>query len=420
MKFPLRPTTSSFRALPPRSITAYRPLIISPSTKPLTVLGIESSADDSSASIVTSNRQILSLVTISQHSENSLYGGIHPLVAQSSHNKNIPIAIERCIKQSGISISDVDAIAYTRGPGMRGCLSIGEMAAKGLAAGTGKRLVGVHHMQAHALTPLLTEPSPPKCPFLILLVSGGHTQLVLAEEQDRFKILLDTLDSKIGDVFEKAARLIQLPHSPTKSPGATLEHHASLAPLPPYDSTPLDPLPIPLSTNDTVNKRAFSFAGILSSLQRRIGNTELGEGEKREYSRVFQEAAVGHLVFKLRQTISSLSKDAQTGKNIGGLVISGGVASNLYLRQRLEEMLDEIHRGKAEGEEKMKLYYPPIALCTDNAAMIAWTAILRIQSDPSFISDPYDLPLRPKWSLEDLYDDVGCETKIQEQILSQT
>ncbi|WVQ62499.1 uncharacterized protein L199_000640 [Kwoniella botswanensis] len=405
MRLPVRPISFRFSSVQP--LIRSSP---STSTKPLLVLGIESSADDSSASIVSSNRQILSLVTISQHSENSLYGGIHPLVAQSSHNKNIPLAIERCLRQSGKSISDIDAIAYTRGPGMRGCLTVGEMAAKGLAAGLGKRLVGVHHMQAHALTPLLTEPNPPKFPFLILLVSGGHTQLVLAESQDKFRILLDTLDSKIGDVFEKAARLIQLPTSPTKSPGAILESYASSPFLPPYDQTPLPPLPIPLSTNDTRDKAAFSFAGILSSLQRRIpSDTVLSESDKKEYSRVFQVAAVRHLVFKLKQTIVGLSHGGIGG--LGGLVISGGVASNLYLRQRLQEMLYEI-QGEREDKTMMELYYPPISLCTDNAAMIAWTAILRIQNEKGFVSDPYDLPVRPKWSLEDLYDDVESKSKM--------
>ncbi|WWC99385.1 hypothetical protein V866_006287 [Kwoniella sp. B9012] len=410
MKIPVRPFLSqSFRLSPIRPIFLRAFSASSITTRPLLVLGIESSADDSSASIVSSDRQILSLVTISQHSENSLYGGIHPLVAQSSHNKNIPLAIERCLRQSGKNIGDIDAIAYTRGPGMRGCLTIGEMAAKGLAAGLGKRLVGVHHMQAHALTPLLTEPNPPKFPFLILLVSGGHTQLVLAESQDKFKILLDTLDSKIGDVFEKAARLIQLPTSPTKSPGAILESYASSPSLPPYDQTPLPPLPIPLSTNDTRDKAAFSFAGILSSLQRRIPpDTVLSENDKKEYSRSFQVAAVGHLVFKLKQTIIRLSHGGIGG--LGGLVISGGVASNLYLRQRLQEMLSEIQGGRED--DRMELHYPPISLCTDNAAMIAWTAILRIQNEKGFISDPYDLPIRPKWSLEDLYDDVESKSQM--------
>ncbi|WVQ93696.1 hypothetical protein IAU59_000772 [Kwoniella sp. CBS 9459] len=395
--------------------------------KPLVVLGIESSADDSSASIVTSDRKILSLVTISQHAQNSKYGGIHPLAAQAAQVKNVPLSIAGSLKEAGMEMTDVDAVAYTRGPGMRGCLSIGEMAAKGLAAGTGKKLVGVHHMQAHALTPLLTEPNPPPFPFLILLVSGGHTQLVLAESTDDFRILLDTLDSKIGDAFEKAARVIQLPAHPTRSPGSILESYASAPPLPPYDTKPHQALPIPLSTNTAAQTQAFSFAGILSSLQRTIskirppyessatsqpieaagscGNAEpvLRESDQRELSRIFQNAAVAHLTLKLEQALNNM--DPYIRSRLGGLVVSGGVASNSYIREQLKVMLSRMRRaGSTVAGKEIELFYPPIQLCTDNAAMIAWTAILRLQA--GLETDPYDLPLRPKWSLEDLYDDI--------------
>ncbi|WVF66064.1 hypothetical protein IAT40_000803 [Kwoniella sp. CBS 6097] len=392
--------------------------------RPIVVLGLESSADDSSASIVTSDRRILSLVTISQHAENSKYGGIHPLAAQAAHIKNVPTAIAKCLEEAGMEMGEVDAVAYTRGPGMRGCLSIGEMAAKGLAAGTGKRLVGVHHMQAHALTPLLTEPNPPSFPFLILLVSGGHTQLVLAESTDKFRILLDTLDSKIGDAFEKAARVIQLPAHSTRSPGSILESYASLPSLPPYDNSPHPALPIPLSMNSAAQTRAFSFAGILSSLQRAISNLNhsadlsnssfksfqnedspkaLLESEQREFSRIFQNAAVAHLTLKLEQAINDMDPSIRDG--LGGLVVSGGVASNLFIRKELKAMLKGIGKSMDNNSDKgIELFYPPIHLCTDNAAMIAWTAILRMQA--GLQTEPYDLPLRPKWSLEELYDDI--------------
>ncbi|KAK8861749.1 hypothetical protein IAR55_002572 [Kwoniella newhampshirensis] len=403
--------------------------------KPLIVLGLESSCDDSSCSIVTSSRQILSLCTISQHTINSSYGGVHPLAAQIAHSANIPRAIERCMEEAKVDWQDIDAVAYTRGPGMKGCLGVGEMAAKGLASGLGKRLVGVHHMQAHALTPLLTESKPPRFPFLILLVSGGHTQLVLAEAVDTFKILLDTLDSKIGDAFEKSARLLSLPSHRSKSPGSILEQYASLPPLPPYDDKPEAALPIPLSMNEGASRLAFSFAGLLSALDRSLPamptgvspttsdhqpslsvissdmtpsnssrlssltKKNLSEADQREFSRLFQTAAIQHLTLKLTQAINSLEPSLRT--RLDGLVISGGVASNLYLRSKMGEMIERLDMGK---DRKMSLFYPPIELCTDNAAMIAWTAILRIQA--GLESDPYDLPLRPKWSLEDLYDDI--------------
>ncbi|OWZ61737.1 hypothetical protein AYX15_06083 [Cryptococcus neoformans] len=208
----------------PRPVPPRIPLL---HPKPLVVLAFESSADDSSASIVSctapssasivscpapsldtslgTNHRLLALSTLAQHPLNSIYGGIHPLHAQISHATNIPRALTLCLQHAkhahGLAWDDIDAVAYTRGPGMKGCLGVGQDAARALAAGLGKRLVGVHHMQAHALTPLLTAPAAPKFPFLILLLSGGHTQLVLAEGLFKFKILLDTLDSKIGQVF---------------------------------------------------------------------------------------------------------------------------------------------------------------------------------------------------------------------------
>ncbi|ODO09592.1 hypothetical protein I350_03199 [Cryptococcus amylolentus CBS 6273] len=427
-----------------------------PRPRPGLALAIESSADDSSAAIVDTARRILSLHTISQHAQNAQHGGIHPLKAQALHARNVPLAVERVLRdarQQGITWRDVDVVGYTRGPGMRGCLHVGEMVAKGLAAGWGKPLVGVHHMQAHALTPLLTEHTPPEFPFLVLLLSGGHTQLVLAESVFKFKILMDTLDSKIGDVFEKSARLLNLPPSPSLSPGATLEHYASLPPLPPFapspssSSTPplLKPLPIPLTQGSAKHVVGWSFAGLLAALSRRVEEHHSnpqgeaagwGEPHQRAYSSLLQHATTLHLTTKLSQTLSSLSPILK--ERLSGMAVSGGVASNKFLRAKLEWCL----RGSL-GEGKA-VWYPPVSLCTDNAAMIAWTALLRYdarltsssssspslspssspliqsssssptpptahlrESDPDqWAGDGYALDLRPKWSLEDLYDDV--------------
>ncbi|WWD16328.1 hypothetical protein CI109_100754 [Kwoniella shandongensis] len=441
---PTRCSSSSSASSASRSSVSSSSTYINPGhqDRPLIVLGLESSCDDSSCSIVTSTREILSLQTISQHTLNSSYGGVHPLAAQIAHSANIPRAIERCLAEAGIGWGEIDAVAYTRGPGMKGCLGVGEMAAKGLASGLGKRLVGIHHMQAHALTPLLTESDPPQFPFLILLVSGGHTQLVLAEAVDKFKILLDTLDSKVGDAFEKSARLLSLPPHPSRSPGSILEHYASLPTLPPYNNDDENTtasrrgLPIPLSMNEGAKRLAFSFAGLLSALERQleldskapssstsspssttpstaVTNSKMSskphptplstitEAQQRHFSRLFQNAATKHIVLKLTQAIEALNP--ALCQSLDGLVVSGGVASNLYLRGELEKMVGRTNLNVKEGRG-MRLFYPPIALCTDNAAMIAWTAILRMQA--GLESDPYDLPLRPKWSLDDLYDDV--------------
>ncbi|WVQ90275.1 hypothetical protein IAS59_004052 [Cryptococcus gattii] len=412
-----------------KPISARIPLLY---PKPLVVLAFESSADDSSASIVScpspaspldpsigTNHRLLSLSTLSQHSLNSIYGGIHPLEAQVAHSTNIPRALTLCLQDAkqtnGLTWDDIDAVAYTRGPGMRGCLSVGEGAARGLAAGLGKKLVGVHHMQAHALTPLLTSgTSSPKFPFLILLLSGGHTQLVLAEGLFKFKILLDTLDSKIGDVFEKSARLLSLPSSTLKAPGAILEYYASLPPLTPYDTHPLPPnlLPIPLTTGKTKNILAWSFAGMFASFQTAIEHAKRcrawDEPDRRAFAHLIQTALTTHLLTKLAQRIALLPSDVR--EQLGGIVISGGVASNAYIRSQLDEFVKREKNGPfpvPSSPETRKIFYPPLHLCTDNAAMIAHTALIRLQT--GLKTDPDNLKLRAKWSLEDMYDDVPDE-----------
>ncbi|KAI9632823.1 glycoprotease family-domain-containing protein [Dioszegia hungarica] len=375
--------------------------------RPLTVLALESSADDSCCSIITSSRQILANVVIKQHLLNAQYGGIHPLRAQEAHAAGVPLAIAQALSEARMKLEDVDAIAYTRGPGMYGCLSVAAGSAKALATSAGKPVYGIHHMQAHALTPLLTELEPPEFPFLVLLVSGGHTQLVLAKGLNEFRIVANTLDNSVGDAFDKAARLLNLPASSTHNPGALLEQQASLPSLPPFDTEPLPPFPIPLSPSSSASKQhkrqhggpVFSFAGLLTHTGRVVESLRK-EGVReeaiwREVGRRFQVAAVGHLVQQIRGVLKTKVE------RVKGLVVSGGVASNLYLRHQLQAMSDALPPGR-----KVKLYYPPLELCTgiDNAAMIAWTAIVRIQAGAR--PEEYGLPIRPKWSLEDLYDDL--------------
>lgn len=167
----------------------------------LLVLGIESSADDSCAAIVEcvgSIKTILASVVLKQQSIHEAYGGIHPLYAQKAHQRNVPLAIRQALLEARVQLHELDAIAYTRGPGMNACLAVGATAAKTLAAVTNKPLIGVHHMQAHALTVTLTESTPPPFPFLTLLLSGGHTLLVLARSESQFQILATTTDESIG------------------------------------------------------------------------------------------------------------------------------------------------------------------------------------------------------------------------------
>ncbi|ORY24464.1 glycoprotease family-domain-containing protein [Naematelia encephala] len=369
--------------------------------KTFRVLALESSADDSCAAIVDSDRRILSNIVIKQHELNAKWGGIYPLEAQHAHEANIPRAIRLSLDEARMMVDDVDAIAYTRGPGMRSCLAACATSAKSLAAAHNKPLIGIHHMQAHALTPLLTEQNPPQYPFLTLLASGGHTQLVLVKSLNEYKIVCDTLDMQVGRAFDKVARFLFLTPSSTDSPGAILSRYAALPTLPPYDTDPLPALTVPLSASHVQRARLnYTFSGLVSSVNRLFENQEIGESQKREGSRLFQIAAVEHLVAKTRDAIWSLEEGGLTGLN--GLVISGGVGANSLLRQRMKEMLNDYGRTSPSKAE-IKAHYPPPALCTDNAVMIANAAILRIKDGQQ--GERYDLPIRPKWSLEDLYDD---------------
>ncbi|OSC97074.1 glycoprotease [Trametes coccinea BRFM310] len=376
------------------SPTSVRPLIArSHRSRKFTVLALESSADDSCAAVVTSDRTVLSNVVINQQSFIEEYGGIHPFIALHAHQRNMPGAVQRALREANLSVNDVDGIAFTRGPGIPGCLSVCGNAARTLAAALNKPLVGVHHMQAHALTPLLTSPPSelPQFPFLTLLVSGGHTILLLASSRTSFRILATTLDESIGNAYDKVAKMLKIPLN-GRAPGAALERYCASELPPAADGEEQDvpdiPMPIPMP-----GKLAFSYSAPHSAVERFLtaGGGELDERTRVRLARSFQRAAVGQLEEKL---VLAMRKLANQGVKVKSLVVSGGVASNSFLRERLRACLD------AESpEERISLVFPPPSLCTDNAVMIAWAAMDRFLAGDT---DPYSIESRPKWSLEEL------------------
>ncbi|GHJ86572.1 hypothetical protein NliqN6_2974 [Naganishia liquefaciens] len=379
-------------------------------TRPFRLLAIESSADDSCASIVTSDRRILSNVVVKQHLIHEKLGGIHPIKAQDAHARNIPLAIRTALQEANLLAADIDAYAFTQGPGMYGCLSCGSHAANAMAGMMDKPIVGVHHMQAHALTPLLTESEPPQFPFLNLLVSGGHTLLVLATGETQFKILAKSLDDSIGDAFDKTAKTLQIPWLPGLGPGPSLEAYALPHPTDENITSATDRYlaEIPKFKVAVPRQMAFSFAGlktqVLKATTKFFPNLQLKkgmpEGLKRAVARRFQEAAITQLEQKVRMGLDYLEngegKALVQGQPIRAVIASGGVASNQYLRQRLAATLKQ-----RNPDSPKRLVYPPVALCTDNAAMIAWAGILKLRRQNG-VSDPFGPLLRPKWSLEAL------------------
>ncbi|KAL1945585.1 hypothetical protein VTO73DRAFT_1587 [Trametes versicolor] len=360
---------------------AFRPV----HARAFTVLALESSADDTCAAVVTSDRKVLSNVVISQQAFLEEYGGIHPFIALHAHQRNMPGAVQRALREANMSVNDVDGIAFTLGPGIPGCLSVCGNAARSLAAALNKPLVGVHHMQAHALTPLLTSlPSErPQFPFLTILVSGGHTLLLLASSPRSFRILATSLDESIGNAYDKVARLLAIPFAGT-SAGAALERYCASAPL----DAPEIRMPSPMR-----GRLAFSYTGLHSTVERYLDTQRgvLDERMRLGLARSFQKAAVAQLEEKL---VLGMRLCRRQDVRVRALVVSGGVASNQYLRERLRVCLDI-----ESPDEWIPLNFPPPSLCTDNAVMIAWASMERFLSGET---DDYSIESRPKWSLEDL------------------
>ncbi|KAF9969886.1 hypothetical protein BGZ73_007564 [Actinomortierella ambigua] len=439
-----------------------------PSARPLVCLGIETSCDDTCAAIVTSDRQILSEVLRTQHHLHEPMGGIVPKLAHHAHMQQLPGAIREAIQAAQLpnGLADIDVIAVTRGPGLAHSLGVGLNAAKSLAAALDRPLIGVHHMEAHALTARLTTmptemgsqqtlleeeeeeegdeadldkvlrlqavtPTPP-FPFLTLLVSGGHTLLLVAHSVDRYSTLATTVDNSIGEVFDKAARELAIPWLPGRSggPGASLEAWAKQSRQP---ERFVSRLPIPMRLRDSKYEMKFSFAGLRSAITRVAAECREKQDEDRDawtqdLAAAFQYCAVTHLCNKVEQ---GLEWCHEQGMDISSLVISGGVGRNVYLRSRMEGVcakfefkgqeaggadLSKAEKKKlkkaaaaaaASGEEpslaaksprrSVQVICPPLKLCTDNAVMIAWTGIERYREG---LFDPYDIDIIPKWPLD--------------------
>ncbi|EMD37784.1 hypothetical protein CERSUDRAFT_114444 [Gelatoporia subvermispora B] len=361
-------------------------------TRGFSVLGIETSADDTCAAILTSERKILSNVVRSQHSYHEAYRGIHPYAAIEAHQRHLPDVVRQALQDADMSVNDIDGIAFTRGPGLAGCLSVGSNAAKTLAAALNKPLVGVHHMQAHALTVFLTSPpeEAPEFPFLSLLVSGGHSLLLVAFSPTNFRILATTLDQSIGTAFDHVSKMLDIPWI-AAGPGASLEQFAKTA----VDEAGSDDIPFDdIFVTPMKNRLAFSFSATESQtttfIAKKGGLQNIDTKTRVLLARAFQRGAARQLEHKLTMALKRCRKD---GVNIRHLVVSGGVASNSVIRERLRACLDA-----ASPDEHIALVCPPPKFCTDNAAMIAWASMDRFLSGDT---DDYSVELISKWPLEE-------------------
>lgn len=342
------------------------------------ILGIESSCDETGVALVDAEHGLISHRLHSQIDMHKAYGGVVPELASRDHvRRTIPL-IDEVFHESGYSLDDVDAIAVTQGPGLGGALLVGNSVACALGASTGKPVIGIHHLEGHLLSPLLATPRP-DFPFVALLVSGGHSQLMAVHGVGQYALLGETVDDAAGEAFDKTAALLGLSY-----PGGPVLSKIAEAGNPKAYT-----LPRPMLRSGDLE---FSFSGLktavltLTNKLRRDGNGVLTEDMRANVAASFEAAIVEVLVEK------SLAALAQT--KMTRLVVAGGVGANRRLRADLTA------RANALGQA---VFYPPLALCTDNGAMIAFAAALRLQhgvATATFTNGGFSV--RPRWPLADV------------------
>ncbi|ABM63090.1 tRNA (adenosine(37)-N6)-threonylcarbamoyltransferase complex transferase subunit TsaD [Halorhodospira halophila] len=332
------------------------------------VLGIESSCDETAAAVYCGRDGLLAHAVHSQVADHAAYGGVVPELASRDHVRKLPGLVGGVLRDAGLTPADLDGVAWTRGPGLPGALMVGAGFARTFAWARGLPAVGVHHMEGHLLAPLL-EPDPPAMPLVALLVSGGHTMLVQVADFGRYRVLGESVDDAAGEAFDKTARLLGLPY-----PGGPAI--ARLA----VEGTPgAVRLPRPMTDRPGLD---FSFSGLKTAVLHAVEAAGNDQQARADIAHGFQEAVVDTLVIKCRRAIE------QTGA--GRLVVSGGVGANARLRERLDEV------GRASG---FTAHYPRLELCTDNAAMIAYAGLRRLEAG---YRDDLDFSVRPRWPLAEL------------------
>ena len=327
------------------------------------ILGLESSCDDTAAALVTSDRRILAQSVVSQNDAHRPFGGVVPEIAARAHVQILPDLIRRVLREAKVEIDEVDTVAATAGPGLIGGVMVALLTAKGLAIAANKPLVAVNHLEGHALSPRLIDPDL-EFPYLLLLVSGGHCQILEVLEVGSYRRLATTIDDAAGEAFDKAAKLLGLPY-----PGGP-----GIEDLARSGSPEAVPLPRPLVGSPEPH---FSFAGLKSAVQRTV---ESGQFEPADVAASFQQAIVDCLVDRTRLALER--SDART------LVVAGGVAANQAIRSALEAL------ASANGRN---FRVPPAWLCTDNAAMIAWAGAERFERG---MIDDLAAPARARWPLD--------------------
>ena len=338
------------------------------------ILGYESSCDETGVAVVCTERGLLAHQLHSQIAMHQAYGGVVPELASRDHIRRVLPLTQQVLAQAQLQLDDIDAIAYTAGPGLNGALLVGASFANALAWGLGLPTMPIHHLEGHLLSPLMAEPAP-EFPFIALLVSGGHTQIMQVDAVGHYRLLGETLDDAAGEAFDKSAMLLGLSY-----PGGP-----ALSALAQQGDAQRISLPRPMLHSGDLD---FSFSGlktaVLTTLRKlEQNNAGLSQQDKADLAAATEEAIVDVLATK------SLRALKQSG--LKRLVVAGGVGANRLLRQRL---LNEAQRLKAQ------VYFPPVELCTDNGAMIAFAAAMRLKACIQQPDYNTGFKVRPRWDLE--------------------
>ncbi|MCR4267226.1 tRNA (adenosine(37)-N6)-threonylcarbamoyltransferase complex transferase subunit TsaD [Nitratireductor sp. ZSWI3] len=343
------------------------------------VLGIETSCDETAAAVVGDDGgapAILSNVVLSQIAEHSAFGGVVPEIAARAHVEALDGVIEAALAEAGCTLSDIDAIAATAGPGLIGGLIVGLTTAKAVAAAAGKPLVPVNHLEGHALTARLTDGL--EFPYLLLLVSGGHTQIVHVEGIGRYARWASTIDDALGEAFDKTAKLLGLPY-----PGGPSVERAAAS-----GNARRFAFPRPLKGEARPD---FSFSGLKTAVRRAATElAPLSEADIADICASFQAAVTETLADRVRKSLERFRKE-HAALDEPALVVAGGVAANQAIRTALEALC---------GEEGFRLVAPPLKLCGDNAAMIAWAGMERLAAGLAG-DDALSFAPRPRWPLDE-------------------
>lgn len=343
------------------------------------VLGIETSCDETAVAVIRGDKTILSNLVLSQLDEHRAFGGVVPEIAARAHMDHLDTLIAGAMADAGVTYGELSGVAATCGPGLIGGVMVGMMAGKAIAAAHHLPFVAVNHLEAHALTPRLTNDLP--FPYLLLLVSGGHTQILIAEDVGVYKRLGTTIDDALGECFDKAAKLMGLPH-----PGGPQVEKAAKDCADAKAARARFPLPVPMKGREGCD---FSFSGLKTAVRNHVEALPAGNLSYADVAALccsFQETAAAAVADRCQKAIGIFK--ARHGGRARALVISGGVAANLEIRSTLERL------AKSHG---MELIAPPLDLCSDNGAMIAWTGIERLNKG---MIDTLDIAARPRWPLD--------------------